>query len=343
MIYRYFNFVVLLISLVCFQVSVGFANQSNLKFEIPILCNYGKDCFIQNYVDVDNQQNSFQDFKCGKLSYDKHDGTDFRISRVHDIDKNYPVIASANGVVIGIRNNIEDISYDKVDKNLIKNKECGNGVVIKHEYGYETQYCHLKKGSIKVKVGDKVNTGTPLGYVGLSGMTVFPHVHFSIRQNGKQLDPFTGLIIGKAESNKCHEKTPTSNLWSEKAAEALQYIDTAILFSGFSDKAITPDEARAKSLIADLPKNTDAIVFYSEIMGVKQGDIINIEIIAPDKQVIVSGKQQIEKPMATYFAFAGKKRRDLPFAIGEYIGKITLFRGGTAILSDEKSLIVKDK
>jgi murein DD-endopeptidase MepM/ murein hydrolase activator NlpD len=61
--------------------------------------------------------------------------------------------------------------------------------VIVHDQGWETQYCHLKHGSISVKVGDTVQVGDVLGKIGLSGRTQFPHVHVSVRHNGTRIDP----------------------------------------------------------------------------------------------------------------------------------------------------------
>ena len=53
----------------------------------------------------------------------------------------------------------------------ISGKECGNGVVLVHDDGYQTQYCHLKKGSVAVKKGARVSEGDLLGFIGMSGKT----------------------------------------------------------------------------------------------------------------------------------------------------------------------------
>lgn len=48
----------------------------------------------------------------------------------------------------------------------------------------------MKNGYLKVRKGQKVRDGTVLGEIGLSGRTKFPHIHFSVRKNGKVIDPF---------------------------------------------------------------------------------------------------------------------------------------------------------
>jgi murein DD-endopeptidase MepM/ murein hydrolase activator NlpD len=74
-------------------------------------------------------------------------------------------------------------------------REAGNAVVIRHRDGWETQYTHLKRGSVRVAPDDRVTRGQALGAVGLSGCTVFLHAEFSVLRTGRALDPFTGRSI----------------------------------------------------------------------------------------------------------------------------------------------------
>ena len=70
-----------------------------------------------------------------------------------------------------------------------RDRNCGNGVVIRHADGWETQYCHLRRGSVQVAEGDRVEAGEPLGLVGMSGEANFPHVHLSVRRDGDRHRP----------------------------------------------------------------------------------------------------------------------------------------------------------
>lgn len=54
----------------------------------------------------------------------------------------------------------------------------GNHVVVDHEDGVFSVYCHLQRGSVAVRVGQRVETGEQLGMVGNSGNTTEPHLHF---------------------------------------------------------------------------------------------------------------------------------------------------------------------
>ncbi|MBX2932975.1 MAG: peptidoglycan DD-metalloendopeptidase family protein [Ferruginibacter sp.] len=63
----------------------------------------------------------------------------------------------------------------------------GNHVIINHGYGYETEYMHMVR--IKVKVGQHVNRGEVIGWVGSTGASTGPHVHYEVHINGNPVDP----------------------------------------------------------------------------------------------------------------------------------------------------------
>ena len=83
------------------------------------------------------------------------------------------VIASAAGTIKALRDGVSDIAHTPARASELDGKECENGVVIAHDQGWETQYCHLKQGSISVKVVGTVQVGDVLGKTSLSGQTRF--------------------------------------------------------------------------------------------------------------------------------------------------------------------------
>jgi murein DD-endopeptidase MepM/ murein hydrolase activator NlpD len=68
----------------------------------------------------------------------------------------------------------------------------GNLVVVRHRLGFETWYAHLS--SIAVGAGASVNGGTIIGYVGSTGRSTGPHLHFEVRQFGTPIDPVPRLL-----------------------------------------------------------------------------------------------------------------------------------------------------
>lgn len=63
----------------------------------------------------------------------------------------------------------------------------GNRVVVNHGFGYETLYAHMVR--IKARVGTRVKRGEVIGYVGTSGKSTGPHLHYEVHKNGTPLDP----------------------------------------------------------------------------------------------------------------------------------------------------------
>ncbi len=63
----------------------------------------------------------------------------------------------------------------------------GNIIVIDHRFGYTTRYAHLQR--MDVKVGQQVSRGDVVGYVGRSGRSTGPHLHYEVWRNGICLNP----------------------------------------------------------------------------------------------------------------------------------------------------------
>ncbi|MBK8609715.1 MAG: peptidoglycan DD-metalloendopeptidase family protein [Chitinophagaceae bacterium] len=63
----------------------------------------------------------------------------------------------------------------------------GNHVIINHGYGYETEYMHLVR--IKAVAGQRVKRGEVIGWVGSTGASTAPHLHYEVHINGNPVDP----------------------------------------------------------------------------------------------------------------------------------------------------------
>ena len=68
------------------------------------------------------------------------------------------------------------------------NATYGYYVMVSHHSGYQTLYGHMKQAA-SVKVGQSVSTYTVLGYVGSTGMSTGPHLHFGVYKNGRSINP----------------------------------------------------------------------------------------------------------------------------------------------------------
>ena len=194
--------------------------------QLPLDCDIGRSCFVQNYVDADPGPGA-SDFRCGTRSYNDHDGTDIRVRTLAQQQAGVAVLAAAAGRVAGRRDGMADISVREGGREAIAGRECGNGVTLDHGDGWQTQYCHMARGSVTVKVGDTVAAGQRLGSVGISGMTEYPHLHFTVRQGAQTVDPFAfGAPAGACGAGQ--------SLWAPEVAVALAYQERSVLNTGFA-------------------------------------------------------------------------------------------------------------
>jgi murein DD-endopeptidase MepM/ murein hydrolase activator NlpD len=119
------------------------------------------------------------------LGYNKmHKGTDFAAP------EGTPVMASGDGKIIRAR-------------------WCGGGgncIKIKHNSTYSTVYAHLSKFASGIKEGTRVKQGRIIGYVGSTGMSTGPHLHYEVIENGKKINSQTlKLPSGKILNGKNRE------------------------------------------------------------------------------------------------------------------------------------------
>ena len=112
-----------------------------------------------------------RDYKPTREDGEGHQGIDFAAATGTSIR------ATAPGVVSKIEN----------DRYL------GLLVTIQHEFGFETRYGHLSQALVSVR--DRVDRGQTIGYVGSTGRSSAPHLHYEVIRDGKHVDP-SEYIIG---------------------------------------------------------------------------------------------------------------------------------------------------
>lgn len=286
----------------------------DILLALPIDCQIGETCHIQQSVDHDPTEGA-SDFACGHLTYDGHKGTDFALPSLAAQAAGVNVLAAAPGTVRGVRDNMADILQVGPDVPNVDGKECGNGVVVDHGDGWETQYCHLASGSVAVRSGDRVAVGTVLGQVGLSGQTQFPHLHLSVRRQGEVVDPFDpdGAITCGAPSDE--------TLWSDEVA----FPAGGLIASGFS--ASVPDYADVKAGTASATtiQTSDALVVWGYVFGGQENDKIQLIIDGPEGEVI----DQIvilERNQSQLFRAVGRRAPSAGWPAGDYFGEIHMIR-----------------
>jgi hypothetical protein len=303
-----------------------------IELSAPVACPPGMLCPVQNLFDHDPGP-AIRDFECKALGYDGHDGVDVRLPSMAAQRAGVEVKAAADGVVLGVRDGMADVGIAGAGREALKNVECGNGVMIRHDAEWSAQYCHMANGSIAVKKGDQVKRGQTIGRIGLSGMTEFPHLHFALRRNGKPVDPYAP----DGPSPSC-EKVKTA--WTPEA-EAAMRIDTPLtLNAGFSDGPVPAADIESGAVEARAPgRDPAALVAYSRVIGLGRGDGLRVTLRAPDgKELAKNEVPPAEKPKAQWAAFTGRKRPAEGWPAGTYRAVTEILRAGKPLKTSEVSV-----
>jgi hypothetical protein len=291
-------------------------------FSLPIDCDLGETCFIQNYVDSDPGPEA-SDHTCGPLTYDGHKGTDIRVATLAEMEAGIAVLAAAPGTVRATRDDMPDIPSNAPNAPDLNGKDCGNGLVISHGDGWETQYCHMRLGSLVVEKGQRVAKGTELGLVGLSGKTVFPHIHMSLRHDGEVVDPFAPNATGTCGA-------PETTLWEDE----ITYQAGALLDIGFSEGVPEFDDIKAGlSDPTTLSAGANGLVLWGYAFGTRAGDTMEFNIAGPNgwrhDQIV-----EFTKPQAQVFRATGRKQPKGGWPAGIYEGVVTFSRAGKIISTE---------
>ena len=274
-----------------------------------------------NYPDMDPGP-GVADPACGVRSYDGHKGTDFAVRDIEAMRRGVSVLAAAAGTVRRVRDGVADrLIRNAADMKVVAGRDCGNGVVVDHGKGWETQYCHMRRGSLAVRVGEVVQRGQPLGQIGLSGRTEFPHVHLTIRQDGIVRDP----LSGRAHSSGCG--AARISLWRDP----LPYRPSALYAAGFAAGPVTGDGVKRDAASSErLTAAAPALVFWMAAFGVQKDDRLTLSITAPDGRALIKREIILPRNQAWRMNFAGKKRGQGRWPSGIYRGEAVLRRGAGA-------------
>lgn len=269
------------------------------QLALPLACNIGSDCWVQNWPDNDPGP-GVRDQGCGARSYDGHDGTDFRIASLDRQRTGVAVLAPAAGIVLRLRDGEADRLLGE-GETAAPGRECGNGVAIDHGGGWQTQLCHMARGSIAVRPGQRLDTGTPIGRVGLSGSTAFPHLHLTLRYQGRAVDPAAwGAPAGQCRAGR--------SLWAP--ASGIAYAQGAVIAAGFAPGPVTVGEVMARGSNVPAPgADSAAIVAWALAIGLAPGDVATMVLAGPDGTEIARNTlPPLARARAQQLLFAGARR-----------------------------------
>lgn len=320
----------LLLSVFTILSLTGIARADGPPFDLPVDCLNG-ECEIVHYVDHDAGPD-IRDYACGTTTYNGHRGTDFAIPDEATMLSGVAVRAIADGTIAALREGVEDIDSGRLNNNSLEGIECGNGILIDHADGWQSQYCHLRRGSLAIKKGDRVSRGQQIAEIGMSGQATFAHLHFNLRKDKQLVDPFSGTQMGASAQSDC--AADNAVLWSQAARQQMHYKHVTLYGSGFSmARPNASDIKRGYGKERELPRSAPGLYFWAYLIGANDGDVIRLSLQSPngkgghrDFKIDLPNDQG---PRAKWF-FINMDRPGSLWPAGSYRGEVTFTRAGQA-------------
>ncbi|MFC3079028.1 M23 family metallopeptidase [Phenylobacterium terrae] len=288
------------------------------RLVFPVACKVGESCEVQNYVDRDPGP-GVKDYMCLSRTYADHGGVDIRLPDLAAQKRGVDVLAAAAGTVLRVRDDMPDVSVRQSGTGAVDGRDCGNGLVIDHGGGWETQYCHMAQGSLRVQPGQTVAAGEPIGRIGLSGMTEYPHLHITVRRAGTVVDPFA-----PAGGDTCRAQDA---LWDPGAMAQMAYKRQTVLNTGFTSQAVQMEALEAGAL-PPAGGDAPALVAYVRAINLEPGDVQELVLRGPAGAVLAAGKAEpMPRARAQHMMFVGKKRPQEGWPQGRYQATYRVVRG----------------
>lgn len=197
-----------------------------------------------------------QDWHCGGITYDGHDGSDFGVGSWDGMEEGREVVAAANGIVV----DVHDGEYDRCTGESSECSGYGNYVFLRHADGRYSFYGHMSTDSIVVQLGEFVACGEHIGMVGSSGHSSGPHLHFEVREpDWSVVEPFQGRCGADSSSwvdQDAYDSTPLATCPSYPECTPVTTLSCGDAWSGRNDD----------------PGSTDNVAWYGCTDGTEEGN-----------------------------------------------------------------------
>jgi murein DD-endopeptidase MepM/ murein hydrolase activator NlpD len=227
---------------------------------------------IGNFVDLDPTTNIL-DFSCGNRTYDGHRGTDLSLGPFAWTmmqNQEVEIIAAAAGSIV----DKHDGEFDMQCAGLNVTQPA-NYVTILQDDGAYAFYFHMMRGTPTSKpIGSLVAKGEHLGFVGSSGKSTGPHLHFELRDvNGTTIDPFAGT---------CGAST---TLWKHQWMAQLDPHITTVATSNAAPAAPPSCQLTDTPNYADIFQPGNTVYAVAAMRDQSPGVTLTFQLLRPDGSV----------------------------------------------------------
>lgn len=305
--------------LVFLAFGVPTASASPLMF--PLVCEAGQGCFVIGYPDVDKTPDSAKDYACGPATHESDPFLRIGLPDVATLTLGMFVVAADKGRVIDATDGLSDTVAASKAQIKKGTSVCGNGVVIDHGRGLTTAYCHLRRGSIRVKNGDVVEKGQVIASAGQSGVALWPQLAFSIQKNGYTIDPITGGSPAEGCGFKARDVVELPEVFKT-------YQPAAIVNLGFS---IGPQTSQNVALgkaerFAQIAPSSPSITLWGMIVGLKKGDTVKTTLADGRGRIFHQQNLVMDQDRERQLINFGRQRGYAYWRAGTYSGEVVVTR-----------------
>jgi len=303
------------ITLLFIIASISLTLNAQVFLQIPIEGTQGEDWIIVNYVDWDTI--GIKDFNCSTKTYDGHQGTDFVIRSFQDMDDSVAVHAATAGIVTFTVDTIFDReTISDIDKGL------GNYIALSHANDFYTYYGHLMQNSVQFEVGDSVEAGALIGFVGSSGNSTDPHLHFELWYDSLYIvDPFAG-DCGNEVTRFIDPPTYDSSLtvW-----ESGLHLKNDLTINDLRERIVSIDKPYSISVGSD-----SMLYFWSHMYGLRKDKELSIKWFTPDNLEWFDYSFSLDRDYWYYYYWSFINHQDL--VVGDWT--VRLYYDGMEIANE---------
>ena len=292
-----------LVGIIAFLCTIG--NQAMaLEFQFPVACRIMQDCWITNHVDLRGTSILKEDYMCGQKATDQYPSTDISLGSYAALAQNIAVIATADGNVRSAGN---------------VGGACGHRIIIDHDNGWASSYCHLKPETIQIREGTPVKRGQIIAAVGMSGAAEWPRLSFTLTRNGMIFDPFSGRTTLEGCEATSH------SLWVGGINPPYEPAHiTSIGFStGFPSSA---EIMRGMDSVPSASTEIPRLSLWGMMMNTAYGDRVNLVIKSPDNRILKEETIEMESDDHYFPLYFTATRNNMVWEPGLYRGTLTLTR-----------------
>ncbi|MDT8368695.1 MAG: M23 family metallopeptidase [Longimicrobiales bacterium] len=278
----------------------------------PIGGVLNRDIFYGALFDDDlATEGVLRDYQCLVKTRDGHRGTDILLPDFRAMDAGVAVLAPAPGRVIDVQDGLPD-------RNVTLDPERpGNGVVLEHPNGFVSIFLHLRRNSVAVEVGDEVATGDTLGFVGSSGNSNWPHLHFETGSldAGEVRDPWEGPCGAEV------------SLWEDQLPYQIGFrlVDAGLTTASPGDRTTLLNRPPTVDSVA---VTQDRLAFWT-ILHNPRNQLADFEVVGPDGEIPISNRVALQPSFSLNFTIVSfpvagvlttPGRWTVRFSVGEEVG-----------------------